>query len=789
MRQVTQGSTNISVDLYIVDDTDGTPETGVLWNTAGIDLEYRREGAAAVNVTEATLASLTTAHTDGGFLEIGHGYYRFDVPDAAFASGALSVSIQGTVTGMVVLPQTIQLVAFDTQDSTRLGLTALPNANADAAGGLPISDAGNLDLDAMNANIDDIEADTAAMQPQVAKIPLSDGSITWNATALGSINAECDTAVSDAALATAANLATVDTNVDAIKAKTDSLTFTVANQVDSNAIAVSGDTTAADNLEAMYDGTGYTDETGPASRSQVASIGASSGSAINYAAIGDNTGGALKGATFVGTQTNLYTDTRTVNGTKHEILHATNVIDIVYQFNIGSISTPVETEFVGLLNSSNDTCSISVYSYDLAAFEQVGTLDGQNDVATNITENIKLLPDHASDGTTDNIGDVFLRIQTTGSPSSPTLKTDALFLSAVAKSGTLGFENASVWIDTVNGTSGTAEGTGTASNPSDNIADARTIADDAANNLKKFHVLVGSSITLAESFAGYAFVQSERGFICNLNGQSVSNCYFMRARIQGNDAGVNAPGTFYESCRFDGNTLGDHFSTQCTYAGTVIFAEASSTYTMENPRSNTLATPITIDFDSNLSQDLIVTQMSSNIEFLNSVATTTIKVSGVGGIITLNANCTGGTLEIEGNFTIVDNSGGALTISDDARYTIQQVREEMDSNSTQLAAIVADTNELQSDDVPTLIAALPTAAEVNAEVVDVLETDTHAEPASAVGATASIKDSVNYIKAMHRNKMTQTATTTLLRNDADTGTISTSTVSDDGTTFTKGKHT
>ena len=76
-----------------------------------------------------------------------------------------------------------------------------------------------------------------------------------------------------------------------------------------------------------------------------------------------------------------------------------------------------------------------------------------------------------------------------------------------------------------------------------------------------------------------------------------------------------------------------------------------------------------------------------------------------------------------------------------------------------------------------------------AEVVDVLETDTHAEPASAVGATASIKDSVNYIKAMHRNKMTQTATTTLLRNDADTGTISTSTVSDDGSTFTRGKHT
>lgn len=42
------------------------------------------------------------------------------------------------------------------------------------------------------------------------------------------------------ALATAANLATVDTVVDAIKAKTDSLTFTVAGQVDANAESMNG---------------------------------------------------------------------------------------------------------------------------------------------------------------------------------------------------------------------------------------------------------------------------------------------------------------------------------------------------------------------------------------------------------------------------------------------------------------------------------------------------------------------------------------------------------------------
>ena len=66
MRVVKAGTANVSVVVRIIDSSDGTPETGVVWNTAGIDLEYRREGAVSTDITEATLAALTTAHTDGG---------------------------------------------------------------------------------------------------------------------------------------------------------------------------------------------------------------------------------------------------------------------------------------------------------------------------------------------------------------------------------------------------------------------------------------------------------------------------------------------------------------------------------------------------------------------------------------------------------------------------------------------------------------------------------------------------------------------------------------------------
>lgn len=137
MRQVQKGSTDVSVVIRIVDETDGTPETGVEHNTTGIDLWYRREGAAKVSITEAALASLTTAHTDGGIEHIGDGYYRLDIADAAFATGASSVMIGGAVTGMIVMGTEVQLVDFDPEDSVRLGLTAMPNAAAGAAGGLP----------------------------------------------------------------------------------------------------------------------------------------------------------------------------------------------------------------------------------------------------------------------------------------------------------------------------------------------------------------------------------------------------------------------------------------------------------------------------------------------------------------------------------------------------------------------------------------------------------------------------------------------------------------------------
>ena len=52
-------------------------------------------------------------------------------------------------------------------------------------------------LDDNQTSVDAILIDSAAMQPKVDKIPLSDGTVSWNSTALAAINAEADTALTD----------------------------------------------------------------------------------------------------------------------------------------------------------------------------------------------------------------------------------------------------------------------------------------------------------------------------------------------------------------------------------------------------------------------------------------------------------------------------------------------------------------------------------------------------------------------------------------------------------------
>ena len=160
MEDILIGTVDRTILVFIADSaqTDGSGKTGLV--AANLECSYTRvETDNDVVMTDVTsslnnLSALTDAHNDWGLLEVSStlapGLYRLDIADAVFATGAwyAVVYVQVASSDAAPSPKQFNLVAYNKLDGVRLGLTALPNAAADAAGGLPISDAGGLDLDA-----------------------------------------------------------------------------------------------------------------------------------------------------------------------------------------------------------------------------------------------------------------------------------------------------------------------------------------------------------------------------------------------------------------------------------------------------------------------------------------------------------------------------------------------------------------------------------------------------------------------------------------------------------------
>ena len=269
---VKAGSTNVSVYYYIVQDASGTspgePVTGLLFSNieTGGSASYARQGAARVDLTLITLASASAAHSDGGFILVDDtnmpGLYRCDYPDAAFATGVDQVFLSIVVAAAnnaVAAPILVDIsdnvdqtgdsyalangsagfIAIDTVvDAIKVKTDFLPSATAGNAGGVFIAGTnaatavttsftstftGNLtgSVASVSGAVGSVTGAVGsvtggATAAELAKVPKSDGVVTWNATALASVNAECDTAITDAALATAAAMATAQADLDII---------------------------------------------------------------------------------------------------------------------------------------------------------------------------------------------------------------------------------------------------------------------------------------------------------------------------------------------------------------------------------------------------------------------------------------------------------------------------------------------------------------------------------------------------------------------------------------------
>ena len=306
------------------------------------------------------------------------------------------------------------------------------------------------------------------------------------------------------------------------------------------------------------------------------------------------------------------------------------------------------------------------------------------------------------------------------------------------------YEGGAVWIDTVSGTAGTTDfENGVVNNPVDNIADARTIADSVG--LKVFHCLPGSTFTLAAAFDDFEFIGFD--FTVAFGGQSIDQTLFQGGSVSGTYSGTPT----FLSCTVNAITGSSANIHDCGIVSSITCNGAGDWFIHDSFSKVAGTGAPSFDFGAAVANtDIHFRAYSGGIEFKNmgAAGVDTGSIEGWGQVI-FNANCAGGTLAIRGHFTLTDNAGGAVTVSDDARFDVAQVR---------------------------------------AEVVAALITDLYAESAGVPAATASIKDKLNWIATVMRNKATQTATTKTIRNDGDSGDIASATISDDAVTFTRGKY-
>lgn len=201
------------VGAQLVSSTDGSAVTS---------------GTTTVYVTGDAGTQAAGSVGSGACTHEGNGYWTY-APDQAETNYNL---IAFTFVNSSAVNATVQVYteSINRHDTVRLGLTALPNAAADAAGGLIISDAGSLDADAQRADVAAILVDTGTTLDGRIPAALVGGRIDAN---VGAISGD-------------------STAADNLEAYTDGTTPAPVN-----ATQISGDSMAADNLEAACDGTGF----------------------------------------------------------------------------------------------------------------------------------------------------------------------------------------------------------------------------------------------------------------------------------------------------------------------------------------------------------------------------------------------------------------------------------------------------------------------------------------------------------------------------------------------------
>jgi hypothetical protein len=249
------------------------------------------------------------------------------------------------------------------------------------------------------------------------------------------------------------------------------------------------------------------------------------------------------------------------------------------------------------------------------------------------------------------------------------------------------YANGAVFLDT---TGGGAAGTtdyenGTDTNPSDTLANARTIA--LSVGLKRIVLTPGSSITLVDAWQGYEFIGE--GWTLALGGQDIVGSTFTGATVSGVAAGTGTT-QFFRNCIMNATShiKGTHLI-ECGIANTQTVAEAGDFFFDRCHSAIAGAATWIFEFgDAIGNTNLNVRNYSGGIqlESMGDTGTDTASIEGQGQII--EGTCAGGTVSVRGMFTISGETN--ITFSEDARIDFDQISAAT-WDSTRASHVIAGT--------------------------------------------------------------------------------------------------
>lgn len=348
-----------------------------------------------------------------------------------------------------------------------------------------------------------------------------------------------------------------------------------------------------------------------------------------------------------------------------------------------------------------------------------------------------------------------------------------------------------IWIDSGAANTNTVVGTdGTHINPVSTFAAARTLAD--AVGVMTYYIEGNSDLTLAATHVDWLFcgIGEVSANVVNLGSQDVSRSEFRNLTVEGTQGGSGRIKAM--NCALQDPGAGDTtlhiFAERCGIVDN-IQVDTSNDNVFDSCFSLVAGTGAPIIQGTGAAGTICIRHYSGGVEFQNLSASHNVTWEGMGQVI-FNANCNvNATVALRGLGTITDNTAGMAGLSEDAFVNLSKINAEADTAISDAALATAAALATVDANVDTLNTNVPdviSLANINAQVLDVLNTDTFAEPGQgAPGATISIVDKVGYLYKAWRNQHKQTATEYTLYNAAATVVDQKATVGDDGTTATR----